>query len=99
MEAVREVGVEVRFWCKSHVARLDSRSKGEVVRHSHIHRQSIGRFRGETAEHWAVDSSRVGPARHGEAAVSVGMAVAEKEVLLMHCEILSREERNLVVEA
>lgn len=42
---------------------------------------------------------KVGPLRRSEAAVSVGMAVAEKEVLLMHCEILSREERNLVVEA
>ena len=41
----------------------------------------------------------VGPARHGEAAVSVALAVAEKEALLMRCETLNREEHNLVVEA
>jgi hypothetical protein len=50
MGEVREVGVAVRFCCKSLVVRLDSHSKGEVVRHSCIRRQSIGRFRDETAE-------------------------------------------------
>jgi hypothetical protein len=42
---------------------------------------------------------KVGPQRQSEAAVSVGLAVAEMEAQLMHCEIPSREERNLVVEA
>lgn len=70
-----------------------------MVHHSCIHHQSIGRFRDETAEPWAVDSWNVGPARHGEAAVFVGLPVAERKVLLMRCGIPSREEHNLVVEA
>jgi len=93
------VGVVVRFCCKSLVVRLGSHSKAKVVRHSCIRRQSIGQFRDETAEPWAVDSLIVGSLRPSEAAVSVGLVVLEKDGLLMRCEIPSREEHNLVVEA
>jgi hypothetical protein len=96
---VPEVVAEVHFCCRSLVARLDSHSKGEVVPHSCIRRQSIGRFRDETAEPWAVDSLIVGLLRQSEAAVSVGLAVAGKDGLLMRCETPNREEHNLVVEA
>ena len=99
MGEVREVGVEVRLCCKSRAVRLGSRSKGEVVRHSRIHRRSIDRFRDDTAGEWADDIVKVGPLRRSEAVVSVGLAVAEMEAQLMRCEIPSREERNLVVEA
>lgn len=99
MEEVREVGVEVRFCCKSLVAQLGSHSKGAVVRQSCIRRQSIGQFRDETAGPWAVDTLRVGPLRQSEAAVSVGLVAPEKDGLQMRCETPGREEHNLVVEA